>query len=55
MFERGNADGLRELPSVIRRYRNTNHNSTKMAPIQASRKSNEKQVFNKLRDDRKKT
>ena len=54
MFEKGNADWLSELPSVIKQYNNTFHHSTKMTPIQASKKSNEKAVFNNLRDDRRK-
>ena len=54
MFERGRADWLSELPSVIKKYNNTTHSSTKMTPIQASKKSNEKAVFDNLRDDRQK-
>ena len=53
VFERGNADWLSELPSVIKQYNNTIHHSIKMTPIQASKKSNEKIVCNKLRDKRK--
>ena len=41
-----------ELPSVIKQYNNTIHHSTKMTPIQASKKSNQKLVYNNLRDDR---
>ena len=52
VFEKGKADWLSELPSVIKKYNNTFHHSTKMTPIQASRKSNEKIVYNNLRDDR---
>ena len=52
VFEKGNADWLSELPSVIKQYNNTIHHSTKMTPIQASKKSNEKEVFSNLRDDR---
>ena len=37
VFEKGNADWLSELPSVISRYDKTIHNSTKMAPIQAKK------------------
>ena len=54
VFERGRADWLSELPSVIKKYNNTIHSSTKMTPIQASKKSNEKAVFDNLRDDRQK-
>ena len=42
VFEKGNADWLSERPSVIKQYKNTIHSSTKMTPIQASKKSNEK-------------
>ena len=38
----GNADRLSELSSVNKQNNNTNHNSTKMTPIQASKNSNEK-------------
>ena len=54
VFEKGNADWLSELLSVIKKYNNTIHHSTKMNPIQASKKSNEKIVFDNLRDDRQK-
>ena len=52
VFEKGNADWLSELPSVIKQYNNTTHHSIKMTPVQASKKSNEKAVFDNLRDDR---
>ena len=52
VFEKGNADWISELPSVIKQYNNTIHHSTKMTPIQASKKSNQKLVYNNLRDDR---
>ena len=52
VFEKGNADWLSELPSVIKKYNNTIHHSTKMTPIQASKKINEKLVLSNLRDDR---
>ena len=53
MFEKGNADWLSELPSVIKQYNNTIHHSTKMTPNQASKKSNEKLVYNNLKGNRK--
>ena len=53
VFEKGNADWLSELPSVIKQYNNTIHHSTKMTPNQASKKSNEKFVYNNLKDNRK--
>ena len=52
VFEKGNADWLNELPSVIKQYKNTIHQSIKMTPNQAKKKSNEKAVFDNLRDDR---
>ena len=52
VFEKGKADWLSELPSVIKQYNNTIHHSTKMTPNQASKKVNEKEVFSNLRDDR---
>ena len=52
VFEKGKADWLSELPSVIKKYNNTIHHSTKMTPNQASKKVNEKEVFSNLRDDR---
>ena len=54
VFLAGNADWLGELPSVIKQYNNTIHHSTKMKPIDASRKSNQKLVYNNLKDDREK-
>ena len=52
VFEKGKADWLSELPSVIKKYNNTIHSSTKMTPVQASKKSNQKLVYNNLKDDR---
>ena len=54
VFEKGNADWSCELPSVIKKYNNTIHNSTKKTPIQASKKSNQKEVYCNVRDDREK-
>ena len=52
VFERVNADWLSELPSVIKQYNNRIHSSTKMTPIQASKKVNEKLVNTNLQDRR---
>ena len=52
VFEKGKTDWLSELPSVIKKYNNTIHNSTKMKPIDASKKSNEKLVYTNLQDQR---
>ena len=54
MFEKGKADWLSELPSVIEQYNNTVHHSTKMTPIQASKKINERKVLCNLQDRRDK-
>ena len=53
VFERGNDDWISELPSVITKYKNAIHNSTKKKPIDASKKSNEKLVYSNLQDKRK--
>ena len=52
VFEKGNADWLSELASVIKEYNNTIHNFTWLKPIKNFKKSNEKKVYSKLRDDR---
>ena len=52
MFEKGNADWLSELPSVSKQYNNTIHHSIEMTHFQASKKSNEKEVFSNLKDKR---
>ena len=54
VLEKGNADWLSELPSVIKQYNNTIHHSIKMTPNQASRKSNERKVYTNLQDKRRK-
>ena len=54
MFLAGNADWISELPSVIKQYNNTIHQSTKLTPIQASKKSSEKIVYSNLQDKRRK-
>ena len=52
VFEKGKADWLSELSSVTKQYNNTIHSSTKMTPIQASKKTNEKLVYSNLQDQR---
>ena len=52
IFLVGNADWLSELPSIVKQYNNTIHHSIKMTPLQASKKSKEKLVYNNLRDKR---
>ena len=46
------ADWFSELPSVNKKCNITNHSSVKMTPIQASRKSNEREVYCNLQDRR---
>ena len=52
VFEKGNADCLSELPSVIKQYNNTFRHSIKMTPTQATKKSNEKEIYSNLQDRR---
>ena len=52
VFEKKNADWISELPSVIKKYNNTIHHSTKMTPVQASKKTNERKVYSNLQDRR---
>ena len=54
VLEKGNADWLSELPTVIKQYKNTIHHSIKMTPLQASKKSNERKVCSNLQDKRRK-
>ena len=54
VFEKGKADWLSEVSPVIKKYNKTIHHSIKMTPNQSSKKSNEKIVFDNLRDDREK-
>ena len=49
---KGNANWISELPSVNKQYKNSIYSSTKMTPIQASKKVNEKNVYSNLRDRR---
>ena len=53
VFEKRRASWINELPAVIKKYNNTIHNSTKMKPIDASKKSSEKIVHSNLQDKRK--
>ena len=52
VFLAGNADWLSELPSSVNKYKNTIRHSNKLTPIQASKKSNRKEVFSNLQDRR---
>ena len=51
IFLAGEASWINELSPVIKKYNNTIHHSTKMTPIQASKKSNKKIIFDNLKDD----
>ena len=52
VFEKGRADCISELPSVIKKYNNAIHSSIKLTPNQASKKSNERKVYSNLKDKR---
>ena len=52
VFLAGETSWINDLPPVIKKYNNTIHHSTKMAPNQASKKSNEKEVYSNLQDRR---
>ena len=52
VFEKEGAIWLGELPSVIKKYSNTVHDSRKMTPIQDSEKSNEKEGYSNLQNRR---
>ena len=52
VFEKGRADWLSDVPSVIKQYINTIHHSKKMNLIQASKKSNKRKVYSKFQDRR---
>ena len=52
VFSAGNTNWISELPSVIKHFNKTIHSSTKRTPIQASKKSNEKEVYSNIRDNR---
>ena len=52
VFEKGNANWLSELPSVVDKNNTTFHHTIKMTPKQASKKSNEKLTFDNLKDYR---
>ena len=54
VFENGDANWIDTLDSIINKYNNTIHSSTKMTPIQASKVINQKKVLNNLQDKRKK-
>ena len=54
VFLAGNFDWVSELPFVFEKFNNTFHSSSKMKPINASKKVNEKKVFSSHQGKRKK-
>ena len=52
VLEKGNADWISELPSVIKENNISIHSSEEMTPNQASKKSHEKEVCSNLQDRR---
>ena len=52
VYEKGYANWLLELPSVIKKFNNSFHHSIKMTPFRAFKKSNEKDVYSNLQDRR---
>ena len=52
VFENGDANWVDVLDSIINKYNNTIHTSTKMTPIKASKITNQKKVLNNLQDKR---
>ena len=52
MFEKGNADWLSELPSVLKQCNKNIHHSFELTPIQVSEKLTEKEVYSNLKDKR---
>ena len=54
VFEHGDANWIDILPTITKQYNNRLHSSTKLTPIQASLKENERFVYRNLLDKRKK-
>ena len=54
IFSKGNSNWIDELSFVTKKYNETIHHSIKMAPIEASKKFNEDEVYFNLSDKRKK-
>ena len=54
VFLNGNPDWLGELPSVIKKYKNSIQSSIKITTNQTTMKTNEKSVYSNLRDRREK-
>ena len=54
VFEHGDANWIDVLPTITKQYNNRIHSSTKLTPIQASLKKNERFVYKNLLDKREK-
>ena len=54
VFEKGDGKCVDVLPTTTKQYYNTIHSSTKLRPIQPSFKKNERHVYQKVKDRRKK-
>ena len=54
VFEKGDGNWIDVLPKITKQYNNRIHSSTKLTPIQASLKKNERYVYKNLLDKRKK-
>ena len=52
VFEKGKANWISEIPSVLQKFKNTFHSSITITPNQASRNINEREVYNNLKDNR---
>ena len=50
VFEKRIANWISEIPYVVKQYNNTLHSSVKMTLNQASKKSNEKEVYSNLKN-----
>ena len=53
VFEKGDDNWVDVLPSIVKKYNDRIHSSTKLTPIQASLKMNEGFVYQNLLDKRK--
>ena len=52
VFGKRNADWVSELLSALKKYNNSYHNTKKMTPSEASKKSKEKEFYSNLQDRR---
>ena len=53
-LKKGDADCFSKLPTVLKKYEITIHDSTKMKPIDSLKKINEKEVYSNLQNKREK-